>query len=276
MGLTVAVLLLSAFRVASSGSDGGDPAEVATTEMVRIPSGVFVMGDETEGDHHPPHKVSIRSYFLDKYEVTNAQYLAFCRATERKLPEFWGSEKYRCGPEWPDHPVVGVCWRDAEAYAEWAGKRLPTEAEWEYAARGGLVGKRYPHGDEIDSTTVNYARAGTGGTLPVGSYPPNGFGLYDMSGNVVEWVADLYAADYYKTSPTEDPAGPETGKFYVIRGGGWHTGPYCSRVYFRNALPANWLDFNVGFRCARDAGAEPGNDRETEELDDDREEADGL
>jgi iron(II)-dependent oxidoreductase len=255
--LTVVVVLL-ATAVAMSSVNGGDaPANVPATEMVRVPSGEFVMGDESEGDHNPPHKVNVKTFYLDKYEVTNAQYFAFCKATERKLPEYWGSQTYRCGSEWPDHPVVGVSWRDANAYAEWIGKRLPTEAEWEYAARGGLAEKNYPHGDDIDSTTVNYANAGTGGTMPIGSYPPNGFGLHDMSGNVVEWVADRYAANYYEKSPDENPAGPEAGKFRVIRGGGWHTGPFCSRVYFRNALPANWLDINVGFRCARDA--EPGS-----------------
>jgi iron(II)-dependent oxidoreductase len=273
--LTVAVFFLSACRAVSGGGDGGPPADVPTTEMVRIPPGEFIMGDDSEGDHHPPHRVWVRSFYLDVYEVTNAQYFAFCRATDRKLPEFWGSQRYRCGPDWPDHPVVGISSRDAEAYAEWVGKRLPTEAEWEYAARGGLAGNHYAHGDEIDSTTANYSRAGTGGTMPVGSYPPNGFGLYDMSGNVVEWVADRYAADYYANSPAENPTGPETGKFRVIRGGGWHSGPYCSRVYFRNGLPANWLDFNVGFRCARTAEEDPGGDRDRGETGEVREEADG-
>ena len=141
---------------------------------------------------------------------------------------------------------------DAGAFAEWIGGRLPTEAEWEYAARGGLEGKAYPWGDEIEPALANYARTGTTGTKTVGSHPPNGFGLNDMSGNVVEWVADRYDPAYYARSPKADPRGPEAGKHRVIRGGGWHSGPYCNRVYFRNALPANWVDISVGFRIAKD------------------------
>ncbi|KPJ60970.1 MAG: hypothetical protein AMJ46_04125 [Latescibacteria bacterium DG_63] len=217
-----------------------------------IPGGEFVMGSGTEGDHSPAHKVHIDSFYMDKYEVTNAQYLLFCKETGRKMPEFWGIDKFRCGPDFPDHPVIGVSSYDAEAYAEWCGKRLPTEAEWEYAARGGLEGKDFPSGDTIDSTLANCSRSGTGGTVPVGSYPANGFGLHDMAGNVCEWVSDYYDGEYYSRSPTDNPKGPETEKFRVIRGGGWHSGPHCSRVYFRNALRGSWIDFNVGFRCAKD------------------------
>ncbi len=118
----------------------------------------------------------------------------------------------------------------------------------------------YPFGDELDPSTANYSpleeehiRLSPGGTMPVGQFPPNGFDLPDMSGNVVEWVADLYDPDYYSRSPKENPQGPDIGKHRVIRGGGWHSGPYCNRVYFRNALPANWVDFAVGFRVAKNA-----------------------
>jgi sulfatase modifying factor 1 len=145
-----------------------------------------------------------------------------------------------------------VSWGDAQEYAEWCGKRLPTEAEWEYAGRGGLIGMNYPNGDTIDSTAANYfIKDAVKGTVPVGSYPPNGFGLYDMAGNVVEWVSDYYDWDYYGVSPYENPQGPEKGKFRVIRGGGWHSGPYCNRVHFRSGLRGNWVDFNVGFRCVK-------------------------
>jgi iron(II)-dependent oxidoreductase len=222
--------------------------------MVLIPGGAFAMGAKGEGDHSPHHEVSIGAFYIDRYEVTNAQYYEFCEASARRLPEFWGMEAFRSGPDYPEHPVVGISWYDARAYAEWAGKRLPTEAEWEYAARGGLTDKEYPHGDGIDSTTANFTKAELGGPVPVGSYPPNGFGLYDMAGNVVEWVADYYAGEYYSDSPFENPEGPEKGKFKVIRGGGWHSGPSCCRVFYRNALPANWRDFNVGFRCVKDSG----------------------
>jgi formylglycine-generating enzyme required for sulfatase activity len=223
------------------------------SDLVLIPGGECIMGKNGEGDHSPAHKMYIDSFLIDAHEVTNSQYFAFCQKTDRRLPEFWGMDGFHCGPGFPNHPVVGVSWSDAKEYAVWAGKRLPTEAEWEYAARGGLIGKNYPTGDDLDSTQANYTIQGKGkGTVPVGSYPPNGYGLYDMAGNVVEWVSDYYAEDYYSICPYENPIGPEKGKFRVIRGGGWHSGPSCNSVFFRNALPGGWVDFNVGFRCAKD------------------------
>ncbi|MEE9442452.1 MAG: formylglycine-generating enzyme family protein [candidate division Zixibacteria bacterium] len=222
-------------------------------EMVLIPGGVFIMGDSTEGDHYPPHEVSIDSFYVDKYEVTNAQFYQYCQETDAILPEFWGMADFHSGMNYPNHPVTGISWSEAKSYAEWAGKRLPTEAEWEYAARGGLSGKKYPSGDEIDSTLANYTIDGVAkGTIPVGSFVPNQFGLYDMAGNANEWALDFYSESYYSTGPTDNPTGPEKGRFKIIRGGGWHSGPYCNQVYFRNALPPNWRDFNIGFRCAKD------------------------
>jgi formylglycine-generating enzyme required for sulfatase activity len=221
-------------------------------EMALIPGGEFLMGSDSEGDHSPVHRVRLDAFAIDRYEVANAQYLMFCRETGHRLPEFWGWNGFRCGPDYPHHPMVGVSWWDAADYAVWCGKRLPTEAEWEYAARGGLVGMDFPNGDALDPADGNYNKSGRGGPVAVGSYAPNGFGLYDMQGNVVEWVADFYDAEYYAWSPAVNPQGPETGRFRVIRGGGWHSGAACNRVYFRNALPPNWVDFNVGFRCVRD------------------------
>jgi len=223
--------------------------------LVAIPEGRFLMGGETEPDHQPIHEVEVSAFRLTRHHVTNAQYAAFCEATGHRYPEFWGQDRFHCGPKPPDHPVVGVSWSDACAFLEWIVGRLPTEAEWEYAARGGLAGKAYPFGDEINLTLANYAGEGTTGTKPVGSFRPNGFGLYDMCGNVVEWVADRYDPAYYTRSPKSNPQGPEIGKHRVIRGGGWHSGPYCNRVDFRNALPANWVDFNLGFRVARSDGS---------------------
>ncbi len=223
-----------------------------TEKLVLIPSGEFLMGSDSEGDHNPVHKVSIDSFYIDKYEVTNAQYLEFCEATDHKLPRFWGKDDFLSGPGYPDHPVIGVSWGDAKAYAEWRGMRLPTEAEWEYAARGGLEGKKYPHGDTLEPSHGNHSKSELDGPVVVGSYPANGYGLHDMQGNVVEWVQDYYDANYYSSSPSSNPKGPEAGRFRVMRGGGWHSGPYCNQVHFRNALPGNWLDFNVGFRCVKD------------------------
>ena len=220
-------------------------------EMVPIPAGEFIMGIEGDGDSSPAHQVRLDSFSIGKHEVTNAQYEKFCTETDRDLPFFWGKEDFRCGPDFPDHPVVSVTWSDAKAYAEWKGMRLPTEAEWECAARGGLVGMNYPNADEIEPAMANYWKSE--GTEPVGSYPPNGLNLHDMAGNALEWVSDKYDMDYYQSSPVENPLGPEKGKFRVVRGGGWHTGPGCIKVHYRNGLKSNWADFNVGFRCAKDA-----------------------
>ena len=221
--------------------------------FVRIPEGTFLMGGDTESDHQPIHEVTVSAFRLSKTPITNAQYAVFCEATDRVYPEFWGQERFRSGPGFPNHPAVGVSWQDASDFAEWMSSRLPTEAEWEYAARGGLEGEPYPFGSDIDPSEANYSHPKTPGLLPVGQFPPNGFDLLDMCGNVVEWVVDRYASDYYACSPKENPQGPTIGKHRVIRGGGWHSGPYCNRVYYRNALPSNWVDFAVGFRIAKDA-----------------------
>jgi sulfatase modifying factor 1 len=224
-------------------------------EMILLNGGEFLMGNDEGGDFSPVHRVQLSPFHIDKYEVTNARYLEFCEATGHRLPEFWGMDVYRSGPDYPNHPVVGVSWSDAAAYARWRAARLPTEAEWEYSARGGLEGKNFSNSDVFDTTL--YARTGITGTaapMAVGSFPPNGFGLFDMTGNVVEWVYDQYDAGYYEWAPERNPTGPGAGYFRVIRGGGWHTGPYCSRVYFRNTLKSNWVDINIGFRCAKYVG----------------------
>lgn len=258
--------LAPAGRAVVSADSGAQAGARRGGEMVRLGGGLFMMGSgsgaamgsDATADHSPAHAVRLAPFFIDRYEVTNAQYVAFCRETKRGLPMFWGIDTLRSGPDYPDHPVVGVSWVDAKAYAEWCGRRLPTEAEWEYAARGGLFGREYVNADTLAPGDANFTRAHRGGTTPVGSYPPNGFGLYDMVGNVAEWVSDWYADDAYAASPADDPKGPGEGKFKVIRGGGWHTGPGCSKVYVRYALPWGWLDFNVGFRCAKDAGPPAG------------------
>ncbi len=220
--------------------------------MVLIEGGTFMMGKDLNGDHSPAHLVEVNSFYMDIHEVTNAEYQLFCKATQNNLPEYWSIEKYKSGPSFPDYPVVGISNEDARRFAEWAGKRLPTEAEWEYAARGGLEGQNYPNGSSLDT---EQARVNNPifepGPLPVMSFAPNGYGLYDMAGNVWEWVSDWYAADYYSSSPEANPCGPSTGRFKVIRGGGWHSGPGCNMVFYRNALPQHWVDIGGGFRCVR-------------------------
>lgn len=220
--------------------------------MALIPGGEFFIGKEGAGDGSPRHAVVVDSFYIDVHEVTNADYAQFCRATNHPLPEFWGMAAFHSGDEFANFPVVGVSWFDAKAFAEWAGKRLPTEAEWEIAARGGLLDMNFPNGNDIDTSRANITVNGQRiGARPVGCYSANNYGLYDMAGNVVEWVADCYGENYYQSSQRENPTGPTGGRFKVIRGGGWHSGPSCNQVFYRNALPANWVDIAVGFRCAK-------------------------
>jgi formylglycine-generating enzyme len=229
-------------------------SQISDPNMMLIPAGEFTMGKNSPGttDWEPEHKVIIDAFYIDKYEVTNKQYYEFCTKTKNSFPEFWGSSQFKCSLEYPDHPVTGITFFDALKYAQWAGKRLPTEAEWEYAARGGLSGCSFPWGNQIDSTMANYGKKYMT-TLKVGSFKPNGFGLFDMAGNVWEWTSDNYGSDYYANSPNQNPEGPESGRFKVIRGGSWHSGAMCNQTYYRNGLSPSWIDFAVGFRCVKEA-----------------------
>jgi formylglycine-generating enzyme required for sulfatase activity len=242
------ILFFLAFIVCNCGI-----SQKSEDGMILIPAGEFIMGKNTTtpSDWQPEHNVVINSFYMDKQEVTNQQYYAFCIATNNPLPQFWGLKEFRSGPDFPDYPVVGISYFDAEKFAVWSGKRLPTEAEWEFAARGGMTGKSFPFGDQIDSTKVNYGKIHKG-ILKVGSFPPNSFGLFDITGNVWEWTSDFYGSDYYAHSPAENPKGPKTGRFKVIRGGSWHSGPMCVQTYYRNGLSPSWVDFAVGFRCVKD------------------------
>jgi len=245
-------------------------------KMVRIPAGRFEMGaakkkrrsEDWLKDALPVHTVELDAFSVSAYEITVGQYQQFVAATgHRALPD-WVS-KY--SPT-DDHPVVGVSWYDAEAFCEWAGMRLPTEAEWEYAARGGLKGKKYPWGDqEPDGNQCNFAdkrsdRAlreldkeytwadmsvddGYAKCAPVGSFPPNGFGLYDVAGNVSEWVADRYDENYYGQSPSRNPKGPRSGEKAVLRGGSWGNAINNLRVADRLTNSPNNRTLNDGFRC---------------------------
>ena len=224
-------------------------------DMALIPAGVYEMGKNSEKayDFSPAHSVKVDSFYIDTHEVTNAAYKKFCEDTGHKLPEFWNKEIFRCGDKFPDHPVIGVTWYDANKFAEWAGKRLPTEAEWEYAARGGLVGKEFPNGNDWTKIRKqNKPGEWENQTDPVKKYEPNGYGLYDMGGNVWEWVSDWYDRTYYLGSESDNPKGPKNGSNKVIRSGSWHSGTMCKKVYYRKGLPGSWVDFAVGFRCAKD------------------------
>ena len=243
--------------------------------MVLIPAGEFEMGSHTgKKNERPVHTVYLDAFYMDIYEVTNAQYKAFIDANpewqkDNIAPEYhdgvylrlWDGNDYPEGKA--DHPVIYVSWYAAMAYAEWAGKRLPTEAEWEKAARGGLVGKPYPSGDTLDTLLANYAR-NFGAPIAVGQYPPNGYGLYNMAGNVSEWCLDEYDPNFYATVPRENPVSKGTRqaiindfkkvqeKDRILRGGCWSDNGLFLRVAYRNWGPQNYTSVFRGFRCVKD------------------------
>jgi len=221
-------------------------------EMILIPAGEFIMGSpEGEGNdnEHPQHTVFLDAFYIDKYEVTNAQYKQFMQATGHQAPGHWDDEKYNQ----PNQPVIGVTWHDAAAYAEWAQKRLPSEAEWEKAGRG-VDSRQYPWGNEWDSSKCNSKGSGDGYeyTAPVGSFLTGASpdGVLDMAGNVWEWVYDLYDEAYYIQSPHKNPKGSDFGNRCVLRGGSWDDNPSSLRCAERYSYEPTGSRDNVGFRCA--------------------------
>lgn len=228
--------------------------EMNKREMVYIPPGRFIMGSNMPGrdDENPEHRVYLKGYYIDRYEVTNMQYKDFVDATGHHPPIHWRNRTF---PEarLANHPVVNVSWYDAQAYAEWVGKRLPTEAEWERAARGDH-GNEYPWGKTGLPEFANFGNP-EAKTSPVDKYP-NGkseHGVYDLCGNVGEWVNDWYEAKYYSRSPDVDPPGPESGNRKVYRGGGYHCNKMDIRAAVRHfAAPTSFQEY-IGFRCAMDA-----------------------
>ena len=198
-------------------------------------------------DDRPTHKVTIEAFDMDAHEVTQAEYAEFVKKTGHRTPYHWLNGKVPEGKE--NHPVHNVDWHDANAYCKSKGKRLPTEAEWEYAARGGLDGMDFPSGDKITPADARFNTAE--GPGPVGQYKPNAFGLFDMAGSVAEWCNDWFERAYYETSPEKNPKGPETGKYKIIRGGSWADGPRRVTVFFRNWVRPNQTTPNIGFRCAQ-------------------------
>ena len=214
--------------------------------LVWVPTGSFMMGG-TSCDHEKPiHEVTVYGFWMGRCEVTNAQYQAFCTATGRPFPA--GSN------QGDDHPVVSVSWDDAKAYCERYGYALPTEAQWEYGARG-PDSSAYPWGDTWDlNRCCNYDNKGPAGrTYPVGSFPTGASwcGALDMAGNVWEWCADWYSATYYQVSPDLNPPGPETGACRVVRGGAWNYYYYYCRTFTRDAYyPTGTFNY-YGFRVSR-------------------------
>ena len=233
--------------------------------MVLIPAGEFQMGsDDGERDEKPIHTVYLDAFYIDPYEVTVGEYKRFLEDTNhRPLP----SSVSRTSPT-DQHPVVEVSWHDAMAYAQWAGKRLPTEAEWEKAARGGLIGQDYPWEGPINANKANYGKNTKSGThkertTPVGTYPANAYGLYDMSGNVAEWCLDTYQRKFYANGQPRNPvAGAKdvqraianadvNRERRVVRGGSWSFNAKSVRVANRLAEKPSLLSSDVGFRCVR-------------------------
>jgi formylglycine-generating enzyme required for sulfatase activity len=265
-------------------------------DMLLIPSGEFLMGSPAGSDglpdEQPQRSIFLRSVFLDRHEVTNEEYHVFTSATDHRVPEnsnpastLWSSQAPMPGIE--RHPVVNVSWTDAVAYCQWAGKRLPTEAEWEKAARG-TDGRRYPWGNHWDIQLANSASywagrtiefdsgadweafwiKGEGGkiakdkglkgevlTMPVGSFPAavSPYGLVDMAGNVAEWVQDWYDPNYYRSAPLTNPSGPERGAIKSMRGGSWLKPAVSLRTSDRDWGTMDSRPSGTGFRCAKDA-----------------------
>lgn len=249
-------------------------------EMVRIPAGEFIMGSDKKIDRvayrseFPQRRVYLDAYEIDKYEVTNLHYLKYILATG-KLPQLdWRYDGGNFQESMANHPIMHVSWYDADNYCRWAGKRLPSEAEWEKAARG-EDGRLNPWGNQSAGLSrANFGRTGLSGPVRdrperLLMYPPlisvdkydnavSPYGLYQTLGNVSEWVNDWYDQDYYKAAPDRNPKGPETGTQKAFRGGGWMDSTTTMRVAMRNGTDPttkiNWM----GFRCARDAKEDTG------------------
>jgi formylglycine-generating enzyme required for sulfatase activity len=245
-------LLLLALPVVGGAAEPG---------MVFVPAGEYQRGrthalpddglqwyPEVMKDDRPVRAVHVDGFYMDTHEVTNAAYALFVRATGHRAPHHWPQGKVEVGKE--SLPVVNVSWEDAAAYAKWAGKRLPTEAEWERACRGYQEGAKYWWGDRKPTKKDAWFGVVTG-PVAVGQCGANAFGLHDMAGNVWEWTADWYAREYYATAPAKNPMGPETGRYRVLRGGSWaDVEKYLTCAYRSWARPKERSP-NIGFRCVK-------------------------
>jgi formylglycine-generating enzyme required for sulfatase activity len=226
--------------------------------MVVVPAGPFLMGeDDGPRSSRPQRRIVLDGFAIDSTEVTNAAVARFVEETDAQLVG-WGAAQAR---ERPCEPAVGLVWREADAYCRWAGKRLPTEAEWEKAARG-TDGRRYPWGETWDPSRANTAESGLGAVTAVGSSPAGAspYGVMDMAGNAAEWVADTFDPDYYLRALERNPRGPDKVLDHGLRGGSWASPREHARTFFRDSSHSVRPNPRVGFRCARSL---------TEELDSD-------
>ncbi|MFA5858068.1 MAG: SUMF1/EgtB/PvdO family nonheme iron enzyme [Elusimicrobiota bacterium] len=218
------------------------------TPEILIPAGKFIMGSNTQnGNERPEHEVYLNAYYIDKYEVTNREYTEFVNATNYQSEGKWDKNNRE-----PGHPVLGVTWNDAGAYAKWAGKRLPTEAEWEKAARG-TAGRRFPWGNlwyaNRAQTAVNASLWAT--AVNANKDGRSVYGCYNMAGNAWEWCEDWYDEKYYTQSPRENPVGPKEGMYKICRGGGWDDLQDVMHSSYRGYFEPKKASQFVGFRCAR-------------------------
>jgi formylglycine-generating enzyme required for sulfatase activity len=271
MLVLVALIVFAAYPAMAAAPEGKGTKEVVTAQkqsqekpvsprppegsMVSIPAGEFTMGSQDgDVDERPAHKVQVNAFSMDVYEVTVGQYAEFLRSGEARAPLDWKTMNQSA---YQKRPVSNVDWGDAAAYCKWAGKRLPTEAEWEKAARG-TDGQLYPWGNDPPTPLhANYGKTGSHNyeaLAPVGSFEAGKslYGVYDMAGNAWEWVSDWYDSDYYKNSPTQNPEGLPTGGFKVIRGGAWNTSARTLRSSDRYWDPPSFRSlYFPGFRCAK-------------------------
>jgi formylglycine-generating enzyme required for sulfatase activity len=247
-----------------------DPGESETWErtadgmmMFYIPAGEFTMGSEPEDpcahlDEQPKHEVFLDHYWVDQSEVTNHQYRICVESGYCPEPPACGVEEFTYqDPEKEGYPVTCLVWEEAGLYCEWIGGRLPTEAQWEKAARGTDYLK-YPWGNEFDQTKCNSQESTLDGPLPVGSYSPEGdspYGLQDMAGNVWEWTRDWYDIEYYSSAPSDNPGGPKGGERRSLRGGSWYANDCSVRTSYRYYDVPHGRSPGVGFRCV----IQPGN-----------------
>ena len=219
-----------------------------TPDLIPIPGGEFAMGQaDGRDEERPVHRVSVAPFRLGRCQVTNAEYDEFRRATGHGMPPFRLRKEFAD----PAQPVVGVSWFDAAAYCAWlSGYRLPTEAEWEFAARGGLEQQVYPWGNAPVFARPDYHARWAHAPEPAGTAAPNGFGLYDMCENVHEWCSDWYDPAYYTVSPVDNPQGPETGTRRASRGGAWRHQIKIARCAARSSIPPECCYADYGFRVA--------------------------
>ncbi len=224
-------------------------------EMRLVPAGAFSMGSDREDEEKPVHTVDLSAYFIDTYEVTNASYKLCVDAGECNPPKQSDSSTrspYYANPQYDNYPVIYVDWSMANTFCAWRDATLPSEAQWEKAARG-TDGRTYPWGEDISCDTANYISSCVGDTSEGGDYDigKSPYGIYDMAGNVWEWVNDWYGENYYKSSLSFNPLGPDSGAGRVLRGGSWNFINYGSRSAVRiNGTPGFNVNF-IGFRCAR-------------------------